>query len=228
MRDDGLLSLLPQRLDLPRGKSALPQSEVAASRRGRLLQATLDEVAAAGYVGTTVASITKSAHVSRTSFYEAFHDKEEAFAAAHWNASELALTRVWRPAFLGEDVDFDTRIRRTITAYVRTLEKARSFTICFFVEIRAAGERLLKQRDEITDLHLAILRDLAEASGADSGITVPEPDVLRGLLGAFDELVGRQVREQRDADRLDLESVIDPFATLLLAVMHGTPRPPSA
>lgn len=226
MRDDGLLSLLPQRLALPRGRSALPQSEVAASRRGRLLQATLDEVAAAGYAATTVASITKAAHVSRTSFYEAFSDKEEAFAAAHWNASELALTRVWVPALAEPGLDFDTRIRRALTAYIRTLESARSFTLCFFVEIRAAGERLLRQRDEITDQHLAILRDLATTSAAGTDIVVPEVEVLRGLLGALDELVGREVRAQRGNERFHLTPVIEPVTALLLAVIHDAPATP--
>ncbi|MFS0886994.1 TetR/AcrR family transcriptional regulator [Aeromicrobium sp. 179-A 4D2 NHS] len=222
MRDDGFLSLLPQRLDLPRGRSALPESEVAESRRGRILQATLDEVAGSGYAATTVASITKRAHVSRTSFYEAFKDKEQAFAAAHWNASELALGRVWRPALTGADVDFDTRMRTAVAAYVGVLERARAFTICFYVEIRAAGERLQCQRDEITDQHLAILRDLAEASGVGRSGSALDRDVLRGVLGAFDELVGRAVRAQRHDEELDLGSVVEPFTRLLLAVMHGT------
>lgn len=215
------MSLLPERLDLPRGRSALSESEVAESRRGRILQATLDEVADSGYAATTVAAITKRAHVSRTSFYEAFGDKEEAFAAAHWHASELALGRVWKPALTGTDVDFEARIRTAMTSYVGTLERARSFTICFFVEIRAAGERLQTQRDQITDMHLAILRDLAEASATgDPRVIVPPKDVLRGMLGAFDELVGRQVRAQRHEERLDLRSVIDPFANIMSAVMH--------
>lgn len=219
MYDDGLLSLLPQRLDLPRGRSALSGSEVAESRRGRILQATLDEVARCGYAGTTVASITKRAHVSRTSFYEAFHDKEEAFAAAHWNASELALDRVWRPALVSGGLDFESRIRTGTSAYIQTLEGARSFAICFFVEIRAAGDRLQTQRDRITDLHLVILRDVAEALLGREGHAVPDQDVLRGVMGAFDELVGRQVRAQRHEPELQLQSVIEPFTHLMMAAM---------
>lgn len=42
MTDDEL-SLLPDRLGLPRGRAALPESEVAASQRGRIMQAVSDE-----------------------------------------------------------------------------------------------------------------------------------------------------------------------------------------
>lgn len=225
MDDEDLLSLLPQRLDLPRGRSALSESEVAASRRGRILQATLDQVAESGYAATTVAAITKRAHVSRSAFYEAFSDKEEAFAAAHWNASELALTRVWRPALSGSGVDYDTRLRRAIEAYVSVLEAVPSFAICFYVEIRAAGERLQAQRDEMSDRHLAILRDMAEASAKTNAITVPSVEVTRALMGAFDELIGRAVRAQRHADTLDLGSVVEPLTRVLLAVMHAGSSP---
>lgn len=225
MDDDDLLSLLPQRLDLPRGRSALSGSEVAASRRGRILQATLEEIAESGYAATTVAAITKRAHVSRTAFYEAFRDKEEAFAAAHWSASELALTRVWTPALSVTGTDYDARIRAAIESYVGVLEAAPSFAICVYVEIRAAGERLQVQRDEMTDRHLLVLREIAEASAPSRGIVVPPDDDLRALMGAFDELIGRAVRAQRHADSLDLRSVVAPLTRVLLAVMRGGDRP---
>lgn len=146
MEDDGLLSLLPDRLDLPRGRSALSKSDVEASRRGRIMQAALDEVAESGYAAATVAAITKRAHVSRSSFYDAFADKEEAFAAAHWHASDLALTRVWEPALTRPDLEFDERIATVLASYLHVLETARSFTVCFFVEILAAGAQPATRR----------------------------------------------------------------------------------
>lgn len=222
MDDEDLLSLLPERLDLPRGRSALTQSEVAESRRGRMLQATLDEIADRGYAATTVGDITRRAHVSRSAFYEAFRDKEEAFAAAHWNASELALERVWEPALSGAEVDFDTRLHTTIETYVRVLESARSFTICFYVEIRAAGERLQAQRDEITDRHLAILREVVAATSSTHRMTPPPTDDLRAVMGAFDELVGRAVRTQRHDGALDLQAVVAPLTRVVLAVMRAS------
>lgn len=223
MTEDDLLSLLPERLALPRGRSALPQSVVDESRRGRIMQATLNEVAEVGYSSATVATIIKRARVSRTSFYEAFADKEDAFAAAHWHASDLAVAEVWTPALARPGIDFDGRVRHALNAYINALEHARSFTICFFVEIRGGGERLATQREEILERHAQILHELAKASAkADPTLCVPDHDVLRALMGAFDELVAHEVRIQRRADRLDLRPAVAPFATILMAVMHDT------
>ncbi|GAA3540629.1 helix-turn-helix domain-containing protein [Aeromicrobium flavum] len=223
MDEEGLLSLLPDRLALPRGRSALSKSAVDASRRGRIMQATMDEVAASGYDATTVATITTRAHVSRSSFYEAFPDKETAFAEAHWSASDRALTRLWKPALEQVDVGFDARIRRLVSSYLEVLEVERTFTICFFVEIRTGGDRLVGQRDEMLDRHVQIMHELAKFSAArDSSVRVPGLDVLRGLMGAFDELVARAVREQRGEERLDLAPVQEPFLEILTAVMHDT------
>lgn len=223
MEDDGLLSLLPDRLDLPRGRSALSKSAVEASRRGRIMQATLDEVAESGYHATTVAAITKRAHVSRTSFYDAFTDKEDAFASAHWSASDLAVARVWEPTLSRPDLDFDDRIASVLTAYVEVLESARSFTICFFVEILAAGERLALQREQMLDRHVEILLELAKASRAsDPTIRLHDPEVVRGLIGAFDQLAARRVRCRRHDESLDLQSVVAPVTQIVRAVMHDT------
>lgn len=223
VEDDGLLSLLPDRLDLPRGRSALSKSAVDASRRGRIMQATLDEVAESGYHATTVAAITKRARVSRTSFYDAFADKEDAFAGAHWDASDLAIARVWEPALSRPDLDFDDRIAAVLAAYIEVLEAARSFTICFFVEILAAGERLALQREQMLDRHVQILHRLAQVSSeTDPTIALPDTEVLRGLLGAFDELVARQVRGRRHDDTLDLASVVPAVTQIVRAVMHDT------
>lgn len=223
MEDDALLSLLPDRLDLPRGRSALSKSVVEESRRGRIMQATLDEVAESGYHATTVAAITKRARVSRSSFYDAFADKEEAFASAHWGASDLAVTRVWEPSISEPDLAFADRIAGVLSAYVEVLESARSFTICFFVEILAAGERLGLQREQMLDRHVGILHDLAKASSAsDPTIQLPDHEVLRGLIGTFDQLVARRVRCQRHAESLDLAPVVAPVTKIVRSVMHAT------
>nr|WP_255669269.1 TetR/AcrR family transcriptional regulator [Aeromicrobium duanguangcaii] len=186
------------------------------------MQATLDEVAASGYASTTVALITRRAHVSRTSFYEAFADKEDAFAAAHWNATDLSLTRIWKPALRLRHLHFHDRTRRLVRAYVEVLEAEPTFAICFFVEIKTAGERLATQREEMLDRHVEIMHELAKVSAADGSLRVPSRDVLRGLVGAFDELVSRAVRRQRGRDeRLDLSGAVEPFTELLLGVVRA-------
>ncbi len=223
MRIEELLSLRPERRALPRGRSALPESEVEASRRGRILQAVIDEVAESGYAATTVAAITKRARVSRSSFYAAFTDKEDAFSAAYADATALITSRVWEPAAAVPPTDFGAAVRSIITTYVNALETSRAFTICFYVELRAAGDRLLAQRAEQLDLNVDFIHEMAAGLAAlDTGFRAPEPAVLRALLGGFDELVSREVRLQRGADELDLSGVVEPFWQLAMAVLHPT------
>ncbi len=217
-----LLSLLPDRMDLPRGRAALSETEVAESRQGRILQAVIDEVAASGYHGTTIAKITKRAHISRTSFYEAFPDKEAAFAAAHLDASALALDLVWRPAFAGAEVDFATRAHTAVESYVRVIEGSPSFATCFFVEIRGAGRRLLDQRDAVMDRHVDILLEfMTHAAKVDDIGRAPDRDELVAMLGGFDELTARLVRAQSGRERLDLRSVVEPCTRILLSVARA-------
>lgn len=223
MRIEELLSLRPERRALPRGRSALPESEVEASRRGRILQAVIDEVAESGYAATTVAAITKRARVSRSSFYAAFTDKEDAFSTAYADATALISSRVWEPVATDPAANFGSSVRSVITTYVNALETSRAFTVCFYLELRAAGDRLLAQRADQLDENVDLIREVATSLAAfDDGFRVPEPAVLRALLGGFDELVAHEVRLQRGSEKLDLSSVIEPFWQLAMAVLYPT------
>lgn len=220
-----VFSLLPDRQALPRGRSALPESEVEAFRRGRILQAVIDEVAEFGYAAANVAGIIKRARVSRTSFYEAFADKEEAFSAAYEDATALIASRVWEPVSIEPGADFASTVRSIVAAYVTALENSRSFTISFYVEIRGAGERLLAQRAELLDQNVENIHQATVVlHEMDPSILAPGPDVIRALLGGLDELVSRSAMEQRNEPQLDLQGVVEPFLALILAVMHDTWR----
>jgi len=59
------LTLLPERTSLPRGLSALSEAEVAASQRGRIMQAITEEVAEHGYHACSVQGVIRRAGVSR-------------------------------------------------------------------------------------------------------------------------------------------------------------------
>jgi AcrR family transcriptional regulator len=68
---------------LPRGPHGLTREQVQASQRQRILDAALDVVGERGYAATTVADITSAAGVSRTTFYEQFQNKLDAFLTAY-------------------------------------------------------------------------------------------------------------------------------------------------
>src|SRR3954447_6549468 len=72
---------VPERL--PKGPHTFSREQVQASQRQRILDAILDVVGEHGYAGATVAHVTTAAGVSRTTFYEQFRNKQDAFLTAY-------------------------------------------------------------------------------------------------------------------------------------------------
>jgi AcrR family transcriptional regulator len=68
---------------LPRGRPSLPSSEIARHQRERIVYAMAEVAAEKGYAAVTIADITTAAGVDRRVFYAHFHDKQQAFLAAH-------------------------------------------------------------------------------------------------------------------------------------------------
>ena len=221
------LTLLPERTSLPRGLRALPEAEVAASQRGRILQAVTEEVAERGYAATSVKGIIGRARVSRAAFYAAFSDRESAFAAAHLEASQQLLDRISAAAGRAPAGDWRARHRAGVTAYLRGFQSAPAYAVSFMVEIRAAGPRLADQRDEVLERHAHSLAAVARQARREQGRPPLSRAAIVGLTGATDELATREIR----AGRIDrLHELVDPIMELNLAALTGTredrARPP--
>jgi AcrR family transcriptional regulator len=218
---EDVLSLLPERLGLPRGRAALPESEVAASQRGRIMQAVSDEVADMGYARTTVAGITGRARVSRTTFYQCFADKEESFAAAYESISEQLVQVIREQAATIPDSAWQERIRLGAQALTESLETRPSFARSFMVEVHAAGDRLLERRDRVVERHarsLAHVANLAAAAGAP--VRIPTELEVVGAIGATEELIAREIRNTSPRARLSLRSVVAPVVTIHSAILR--------
>lgn len=79
---------------LPPGRHGLPRRFVRENQRLRLLTALTATIIEWGYQPVTLADVTKTARVSRRTFYEHFEGKESAALALVAAASEQALTLV--------------------------------------------------------------------------------------------------------------------------------------
>lgn len=211
------LTLLPARTSLPRGLRALPEAEVAESQRGRILQAITEEVGERGYHATSVQDVIGRARVSRTAFYGAFRDKEDAFATAHLAASEQLFELISSAVRSERSGDWRARHSAGVTAYLRGFKSAPAYAVSFMVEIRAAGPRLLDQRDQVLERHA---RRLAAVAAAAHREQPSRPALSRaaiiGLTGAADELATREIRAGRIQGLLDLAG---PIMELHLAAM---------
>lgn len=221
MGDHDPLTLLPDRLQLPRGRAALPGPEKATSQRGRILQAIVDEVAARGYVATRVQDVTSRARVSRSAFYEAFHDKQDAFAQAHLAASLQLLDRIAAAVkALPADADWRAWHRAGVGEYLGGFVASPAYATSFMVEVHSAGPRLLDQRDRVLERHARRLTGIAAAAvREDPTRRLPSDLAMIGAVGAADELVTREIRAGRVADLMHLA---DPIVEVQLAVILGT------
>ena len=214
------LTLLPDRLRLPRGRSALPAEQVAQSQRGRVMQAVVEVVAERGYPQTSVQDVIVRARVSRKAFYDHFEDKQEAFAAAHLLASEQLLERVSAAVQAVQTGGWRGQLHAGVTAYLEGFVMAPAYATAFMVELLSAGHPLLDQRDLVLERYAANLAVAAHVAcaGADGAAGRPEPSyqALIGAAGAADELTTREIR----AGRFDtLPGLVEPIMEIHQAVI---------
>src|SRR3954451_23573579 len=132
---------------LPRGRHHLTREEVAASQRGRIVMAMLEEVATRGYAATSVAHITARAGVSRKSFYEQFSDKEHCYLVAFDAAAEIhtaivvEATARLRPE--SRPVEY---FRAMLGAYLDAVAAHPAVARTLLVEVYAVGPEALKNK----------------------------------------------------------------------------------
>jgi AcrR family transcriptional regulator len=203
---------------LPRGPHQLAREVVAASQRGRMLEAMAEAVADKGYSATTVADVVAGAGVSRKTFYEHFSDKEDCFLAAYDTGVEVLLGELAPAAAAGEGVDWQERVRGSLRTYLEVLASEPAFARTFFIEVLAAGPRALERRTEVHERFVALLRAQAAQARLDHPDLPDVPDeVYTAIVGGINEVVSSWVREGRTAELPSLEPALAYFQLSLLA-----------
>jgi len=128
---------LPSGSALPRGPQALPREQVAEHQRERLFKAMVECVSEQGYVATTISELVSRARISRRSFYEHFHNKDECLLATY----DTVVERLGRR--LANAQDSSVEWNEQLEAFIRTLFDAAgdrpdaAKLVC--VEMAAAG-----------------------------------------------------------------------------------------
>jgi AcrR family transcriptional regulator len=205
---------------LPRGRSSLPPSDVAAAQRTRLLSAAVATVADTGLRAATVAEIVRRAKVSRASFYAHFADKDDCIGQASANGWDLLVgsvtsaTRACPP-----DAEPEQTWRAGCRAFLRFLADEPAFARLFYVAGPAAGEAAFAGHDAATEQFASINREWHEKARARYPDWPEVPfDAFIGLSGATTELIGVRVRHGRTDELPALE---DTLTALHLAVLAG-------
>jgi AcrR family transcriptional regulator len=227
MRQEGSLAATHDTAPgLPRGRSSLPPSDVAAAQRQRLLNAAVATVAETGLRAATVAGIVRRAKVSRATFYAHFTDKDDCVgqASAHgWRQLVDAVTAATRAC--APDTEAELVWRAGCRAFLNFLAVEPAFARLFYVAGPSAGEAAFAGHDKATEQFAAINRDWHEHARRQHPDWPEVPfDAFIALSGATTELIGVRVRHGRTDELPALE---DTLTALHLAVL-GAQRWPRA
>jgi AcrR family transcriptional regulator len=172
------------RRTLPRGPQALSREEVAADQRERLFEAMIGLLSERGLAGVRISELVTRAGVSRRSFYEHFHNKEECLLAA-FDESAARLERRMLEAY-DPHADTHSQVRALVGAlFDATVERpAAARLVC--VDISAAGpEGVARWSAGAARFELALSTVFARAPGEG---TLPKP-VTKAVVGALRKIV---------------------------------------
>ena len=203
---------------LPKGPHTLSREQVQASQRQRILDAILDTVGEHGYSATTVAHVTKAAGISRTTFYEQFRSKEDAFLTAYDAFGEQFLADIAGVSVTATPAEVLSAAAEQLVDWGRRRPLA---CRAFLVEIHAVGEPGLSHRDRA--MKRAEKRFDAVAAwvrSVDPSLPAPPRLVGRAVVAASWELTAQAVRTSRDTT----EETREALAYVWLLGLTGRPQ----
>jgi AcrR family transcriptional regulator len=205
-----------------RGRHAPPPEVRLPLQRERLLRAAASEFARRGYARASSESISRSAGMSKATFYEHFANKEECIIALHDSAAEAVQRAMAAAARMAGD-DAIERMKAGTRAFLTSLAEHPEFAQTLLVEIIGAGPKAARRRDQIMEQFAAAI-DAENAAAARRGLIArfASPHDAFAIVGAINELVSRQVRLGEPKDMLELAPVIDRLFDGLLAPSAGS------
>ena len=206
---------IPERL--PKGPHRLSRKQVQASQRQRILDAILDVVGEHGYAAATVAHVTKAAGISRTTFYEQFRNKQNAFLTAYDEFGKRFLADI--SAATGES---PAEVLAASAGKLVDWGRRRPLACrAFLVEIHAVGpeglehrDRAMRRAEELFDRVAAWVRSV------DSSLAPPPRLVGRAVVAASWELTAQGIRTPGDTSTETSEAL----AYIWLLGLTGRPQ----
>ncbi len=151
--------------------------------RGRLIDAIVECVGARGYSATTLTDIVGSAHVSRSTFYEHFDNKEHCFVEAVHAGVAIIRTRIADElAELPVDADPRDRIAAVITTFCAVVAAEPDFSRLILVESLLLGEATAALRDDAVDTFAGLYRQFHDQARALDPAVAEVSDTLIALV----------------------------------------------
>ena len=190
---------------LPRGPHRLSREQVEHHQRERILSAVIATVGTKGYGSTTIGDITGHARVSRDTFYAQFANKEECFVAAYDAITRELLAEI--VAVGTSQASYVDAVRDGIRAYLRFWSERPDAARACTIEVMAAGEKALAQRERTLGSFARLFRAIAERAAAEQPGLPTVPDIVpRASILAVLDLATEYVRQGRTSSLPEIEN----------------------
>lgn len=198
---------------LPHGRHGLPSEFVDHNQRERLIASFTGLVGEAGYGGATITAVTEGAGVASRTFYKFFETIEEVCIAS-FDKGVGDLRPLLVDAYLGE-TEWPLRIQAALAALLADFAEFPDVARVLTVEPFVAGPEVARRHKAAIEEIVPCLREgrkLGECSE-----TLPDT-VERGILGAVNAMIGRQVLAGRGPE---LESLLPDLTQFVLTPYLG-------
>jgi AcrR family transcriptional regulator len=189
----------------------MPRGAVIEHQRQRLIRALPGAVSAKGYTALTVEDISARAGVSRRTFYENFHDKEDCFVTSYRHHAQELMAVVAGAAATGGTLEQQARVG--LGALLRFLAERPDVAHMGVIDVMAAGPAALAERDQI----IAALASLI----GEEALAAPDPAprlLLSTISGAILQLIYSAVLAGRAEE---LEGLLPTIMYIVLVPLHG-------
>jgi AcrR family transcriptional regulator len=184
---------------LPHGRHGLPQEFVEHNQRERLIASFIAVVGEVGYSGATITAVTEGAGVASRTFYKYFETIDDVCVAAFQKGVEDLRPRVDQAYRSGGE--WPQRIRAVLETILADCAEYPELARLITVEPFVAGP-------EIARLHRTAIEELAPFLREGRKLRAggePLPETAeRGILGALNSMVGRQLTAGRGEQLEDL------------------------
>lgn len=198
---------------LPPGRHGLPRDFVIQHQRQRILAAVPLAVSTSGYGELTVEAIISRAGISRRTFYEHFHNKQEAFLATYDAAAIQMLTNV-RNAYQGIE-DYVERLRAGLKAIIDFFVADPPLARMCMVEVLAAGHQAIERRRAAQRVFATIIEENVRETLPDCKVPSNITEMVVG--GIYEVLYAYILRGAID----DLPGLLSDLVYFALLPVHG-------
>jgi len=204
---------------LPPGRSG-DRDAARRDQRERLFAAIVAGCDEKGFDATSVEDLLRISGVSRATFYEQFDDKLDCFRAAEEEMVAAAISAA-ADEFGGEG-DAVLRPRAALEAFVRLIVAQPAAARMCLIEAYAAGETGILPVRRAIDWIILLGREAAEQMPDRAAMP---PELVRGIIGGFYQVIYDRLLENREEELPDLVPALWEWAMSLPTPPRRLRRP---